>query len=398
MGRPEVAPEEASAEHRPFRVLVTSNVFEPGFRGGGPIRSLVGIVDSISEQTDLYLVTKDRDLGSTEPYPGLSGRWVRRGRSEVFYLNTLRPAHWLRLLGRLRRIRFDVLYVNSLWSPVFTVIPVLAARLGVIPVSRVLLAPRGELAPGALSMKRRKKSLFLGPWISFLDGMAPVWHASSDREAAQIRSLNPRANVELVPDQVALPLEPLAPASRGGDTTRLVYIGRIAPVKNLHSVLTALEGLSRRVELDIYGPVEDAAYWDKCQAIISRIPSPVTVAYKGELAPPAVRCTFARYDAFVFPTLGENFGHVVAESLSASCPVICPDTTPWTKVLEAGGGVVLRDASVAGIARELERYASLSARDRLAARNRAGHAYRSWREGEFGPNILEQLRVARSAG
>jgi glycosyltransferase involved in cell wall biosynthesis len=46
-----------------------------------------------------------------------------------------------------------------------------------------------------------------------------------------------------------------------------------------------------------------------------------------------VREVFSRYDAFVLPTLGENVGHVIAESLSASCPVICSDETPWTDLL-----------------------------------------------------------------
>lgn len=35
------------------------------------------------------------------------------------------------------------------------------------------------------------------------------------------------------------------------------------------------------------------------------------------------------YDLFVFPTLGENFGHVVIESLSAGTPVFMSNTTPW---------------------------------------------------------------------
>jgi glycosyltransferase involved in cell wall biosynthesis len=381
-------------EHRPFRVLVTSAGFEPGFRGGGPIRSLTGIVDTVTEKTELYLITRDRDLGASDPYPGLSGHWVNRGDSRIFYLNVWRPGQWFELWRQLRAMRFDLLYVNSLWDPVFTVIPIVAVRVRLIHAARLLLAPRGELAPGALSLKRSKKRLFLRQWAFFLKGMHPVWHASSDREASQIRALNPWAHVEVSQNPVSLPLEPLPPTVAAEGPTRLVFIGRLAPVKNLHSVLTALVGLSGPVEFDIYGPVEDGAYWAKCQQIIGRLPSHVRVAYGGELAPEEVRPTFSRYDAFVFPTLGENFGHIVAESLSASCPVICPDTTPWTEVLEAGGGIVLRDPSFTGWTHQIDHLAAMSPKDRLRARERAGRAYRSWRSQAFRPNILEQAREA----
>src|SRR5437660_12656937 len=81
----------------PLRVLATAEGFEPGFRGGGPIRSLAAIVDTISDNIDLHLITRDRDFGSSKPYPDLSGRWIRRGRSRVFYLNTRRLGQWFRL-------------------------------------------------------------------------------------------------------------------------------------------------------------------------------------------------------------------------------------------------------------------------------------------------------------
>ncbi len=48
--------------------------------------------------------------------------------------------------------------------------------------------------------------------------------------------------------------------------------------------------------------------------------------------------TFRRYDAFIFPTLSENFGHVIAEALMVGCPVIISDQTPWTDVSHVEGG------------------------------------------------------------
>jgi hypothetical protein len=44
----------------------------------------------------------------------------------------------------------------------------------------------------------------------------------------------------------------------------------------------------------------------------------------------------AEYDLFLFPTLGENYGHVISEALASGCPVVISDQTPWRN-LEAEG-------------------------------------------------------------
>jgi glycosyltransferase involved in cell wall biosynthesis len=377
-----------------FKVLVISAGFEPGFRYGGPVRSVVDIIDSVSNDVDVDLITRDRDLGSRTPYPDPFGGWTRRDRALVFYLNTNKPGQWLHLERQLGRLQFDLLYVNSLWNPTFTVLPVVATRLGVIRAKRILIAPRGEFAPSALSLKRRKKALFLKWWGPFLRRRAVTWHASTEREASDIRTVCPWAHILVVPPQVSLPEEPLPAERAHAGPARFVFISRISPMKNLEMVLEALQHLSQEIEFDIYGPAEDAAYWSKCRSLIRQAPNWVHVKYGGELPPSRVRDTFSSYDAFILPTRGENFGHVIAESLSSSCPVVCSDRTPWTEVLEAGGGVVVRPLTPATLARELGRLADLNPAQRLKARRAAGRAYRTWRRSVAGENIVEKALLS----
>ncbi len=40
----------------------------------------------------------------------------------------------------------------------------------------------------------------------------------------------------------------------------------------------------------------------------------------------------------VLPTLNENFGHVIWESLAAGCPVLLSDQTPWRDLSSKGAG------------------------------------------------------------
>ncbi|MEH0983589.1 glycosyltransferase family 4 protein [Micromonospora sp. CPCC 205556] len=383
------------AAGRPFRVLVTCAVFEPGFRGGGPVRSVAHILDGASPEVAPVLVTRDRDLGTRAAYPGLSGRWVDRGASRIFYFRARRPRHWW-LLGReLRAVRFDLLYVNSLWA-LMSIVPILAVRLRMLRVDRVMVAPRGECSAGALSLKTAKKRLFVIGWRRLLRGLDTHFHASTDQEAADIRRVFPWATVVVNANQTPLPPEPLPVPPLSPGPLRLVFVGRIAAMKNLTLVLEALAGVRRPVLLDIYGPLEDAAYWQRCQTLLSRLPPTARATYRGELASTDVRRVIAGYDAAVLPTLGENFGHVIAESLSASCPVVCSDRTPWTAVLRDGGGEVLEDLTPAALTERIERLAALSPRQRHSARVAAGAAYRRWWQRTSRTNVLDQVRLGAS--
>ena len=83
-------------------------------------------------------------------------------------------------------------------------------------------------------------------------------------------------------------------------------------------------------------------------------PSNIRAVYKGEVPPDQVKRTLARHDLFFFPTRGENFGHVIFESLAAGVPVLISDQTPWSDVEthEVGWSLPLSSMSAFGMAIE----------------------------------------------
>ncbi|MEU2611995.1 glycosyltransferase [Micromonospora sp. NPDC007271] len=376
----------------PYQVLATSQVFQPGFRGGGPVRSLETIMNTLPPHIRLLLVTRDRDLGSSQPYPGLSGRWTRRGAALVHYLRVGDPANWLRLARQLRARRLDLLYVNSLWS-FFSLVPVLAVALRVLPVRAVLVAPRGELSPGALRLKATRKRAFLLLWAPLLKRLGVRWQACSELEARHIAARFPWARIIVHGQEAALPAAPQPPQGRSAGPLRLVFISRVSPMKNLDLALAALRKVARPVEFDIFGPLEDAAYWARCRRLMDKMPAHVVVRYLGELTPERVIPTFGEYEAFLLPTRGENFGHVILESLAASCPVVCSGETPWSTLIEDGGGVVVRPLTAEAFAAQVDRLAARSADDRWRARESAGRAFRSWHAQQRSANVLEEVRL-----
>jgi len=62
------------------------------------------------------------------------------------------------------------------------------------------------------------------------------------------------------------------------------------------------------------------------------------VSRKESFTPDASKDIFSQATAFVFPTLVENFGHVIAETLSVGCPVSVTANTPWTELIQSGAG------------------------------------------------------------
>jgi glycosyltransferase involved in cell wall biosynthesis len=376
---------------RQFTVVATSGAFAPGFLAGGPIRALTQLVDTLPADVSLHLVTSDRDFGARMPYPGLAGAWHARGGSQVFYLNTRRVGQWRRLFSDIRSRSYEYLYVNSLWSPVFSLTFVALFLLRLLPARRLLIAPRGELSPGALSLKAPKKRLLLLILRRVLNRRDIMWHATSAMEADEIRAVFSEAAVLVSADRTDLSAEPLPP-TESTDEVRLVFLSRISPKKNLEMAVRALAAVTSAVALDVFGPIEDADYWASCQAAARELPANVTFRYCGTVAADEVQETFRRYDAFLFPTLGENFGYVIPESLSSSCPVLCSDRTPWTPLLEEGGGRVFRDMSIDALRQMLRDFCALDVAGRETARAQAGAAYRRYREAEDEAHLFDAVR------
>lgn len=318
---------------RPTRVLILSEYYLPAYRAGGPVRTLSNLVERLGDEFEFRVVTGDRDLGDPRPFDDVEpGRWIARGRAWCWYLRR-RPGRPVDLCRVVRSTPHDVLYLNSLFSTGFGVAPLLLRRLGLLGGAPVVLAPRGELSAGALSLKAPKKRVFLVIARALRLHRGVRWQATTALEAAEIRRWFGAGATVAVAGNLASGAGPDAPATRPDakrpGRLRLVFYSRIAPKKNLLGALDMLAGVRGDVRLDVHGPIEDRDYWRRCQERIAELPENVVVRAHGPLPFGAATAELAGYDAFLLPTLGENFGHAIVEALAAGCPVVISDTTPW---------------------------------------------------------------------
>jgi glycosyltransferase involved in cell wall biosynthesis len=361
-----------------MNVLCVTDYFLPGFHGGGPITTLANMRKQLAGDVELSMFTRDRDLGALEPYPHIqANHWSETPDGAVFYATPdlfgpsgLRKA----LAGRPAQL----LYLNSFFSPYSSIFSILL-RSWVAPGLPILLAPRGEFSPGALAVKSAKKRIFI--WFArMLDIYKDVyWHASTEFELRDILRQFPGSgsHIYVAPDPVLA--APIAAASGGGvkkvNQLNSVFISRISPKKNLDGLLTLLSKVRARVNLDIFGPIEELDYWRKCERMFSALPKNITVKYYGPVSPEMIPIIFSRYDLFIFPTLGENFGHVIFESLCAGTPVLVSDRTPWHPD-DSGAMTVLPLDNIVRWCTAIEHAAERTAQEQVNVRV-AAHNYAS---------------------
>lgn len=319
-------------KHR--EILVCVRNYLPGYKAGGILRTIVNTVDHLGGEFDFKILTSDRDLGEDKPYPGIrSGQWQRVGGAMVYYL----PPKSCTIRGISKVISdtsHDILYLNGFFDPVVTMKILMGRMFRLLPDKPVILAPRGEHCDGPLKLKYSKKIIFIriAKLLHLYRNL--IWQASSELEAQDIIGVM-KVDPALVHVACDLPLkspstvEPEAPDKGEGGTLRCIFLNRLTREKNLDYALNVLSKVKTKLIFDIYGPAEDPIYWSECKAIIQNLPRNVSVNYCGCVSPIEVLSIFSRYDLFFFPSRGENYGHVIAESLTAGTPVLISDKTPW---------------------------------------------------------------------
>lgn len=325
-----------------LKIMVPIAYYKPGYKAGGSIRTVSNSIDRLGNDFRFLVVTEDRDLGDSEPYADIRfNRWENRELCKVFYISLGKLRKTSKLLNLLSQTEYDILYLNSVFQPVFSILPLLWMKLGLVPSKPVVLGPRGEFSNAALAVKFRKKSFFLrfAKIVRLYD--RTIWQASSPAELSDMRRvLGEKAVIVLATDAPSAIADRLAvkPVKTAG-VLNLVFLSRVSRIKNLHFALSVVGKLSRcEVRFDLYGPIEDAGYWKECEEAIANLPAFVKARYMGPIPGEKVGAILGQYDLFFLPSLGEGFGHAIFEALSAGCPVLTSDRTPWTDLESQGCG------------------------------------------------------------
>ena len=355
-----------------FDALVVMDYYLPGHLAGGPVTTLRNLfsLSALSSHTQrLLIITRAMDIDGSRydvclevPQPSDAG-WV-------IYVEELSPSCLLRIASDMGISRF---YFNSFFST-STIRFLTAVKLCRHSV-KIAVAPRGEFSEGALRTSSVKKQAFLRLFLSLgLDRLIEFFHASSPSEAADIaRALGNVATV-VAADPLPEVEKVVSTAWSAGvlpPARTVVFLSRIVPKKNLLGALEVVAGIVEPLRLEIHGPQEDPRYATQCLEWARRnIPTHHQVEFMGACMDSMVSQIFERHRVFLFPTMGENFGHVVPESLTAGCPVVTTDATPWQDLEDKGVGAVRPSWDIEGLRRAVAQLLDESDEEHLRRRER----------------------------
>jgi glycosyltransferase involved in cell wall biosynthesis len=352
------------------RALHVTPVFYPAHGDGGPVVAFYELCRGLAQQgcevrvltTDAHGWHRSLDVETAreiEVEPNFQVRYCRRvmRRSIAPMLLRLLPSYieWA-----------DVVHLQSVYN--FPTIPTLiACRIYGKPV---VWSPDGALQRWQGTRRLAAK----GIWDRLCRAVASdklIIHAASEQEARDARACFPSTEVAVIPHSVPVPRR-VWHVERG-EAFRLLYMGRLDPIKGIENLVAACKILKDQNRLlwslTIAGDGE-TAYAGKLRAMIQSLglsPDgeqglPGQVRMVGHVSGDAKERLFEHADMLVVPSYRENFGIVVAEALVRETPVIASTGTPWERIEERGCGLWVDNASES-LAKAIERMSNMPLRE-----------------------------------
>ncbi len=152
--------------------------------------------------------------------------------------------------------------------------------------------------------------------------------------------------------------------------TLLLYVGRLAPEKELHRIRTLLDAFPS-LTISFVGDGPDRPH-------LERLFAHTRAQFAGFLHGEELSTAYASADGFIFPSTTETLGLVLLEAMASGLPIIAADSKPSRElVAQTGGGLLFDPAddqslhqTVRVLMERPELRAQMAQQARLAAENR----------------------------
>lgn len=348
--------------------ILIFSFYPPASKAGGPVKSIESLFKEIHNEHKVFIVSPSVDIdGEYIDYNGYS--------LELKYypnINIKDNISFIWLLRFCKKNCIDFIYLNSFFE--FKNLFIVIAASYFLNVKTVL-APRGQLEPGALKTKKFLKYFYIKFFNMFLNSRIDIYHSTSVDESLNISKLLKIPSFKILQisniRRVLVEDSFFTKSDKKEGIIKLVFFSRIVPKKNLLKLLTILSTCNvKGIYLDIYGNIEDKDYWIKCEKVLMNSPNKDNFSYMGIPSNTELFHVLNKYDVFIFPTLSENFGHVIIEALASGLPVILNNTTPFSNdVLNFNIGSVIDFNNEDGVLDLINHYQKLEYNDYIGFKN-----------------------------
>jgi len=319
-------------------MLIFSDYFYPGTGGAGPAKSICHFVNDTKNVLNCHVITRSWDLNYKKYTDNQIISFIKNNNNIncIFIKNYY--IYFLFLLKFFKnKNKNNVIFLNSFFSTYFTFIPLLYNKV-FMSKKKIFIAPRGELFIELINNRYLIKNLYILIFKFLRLDRDLIFVASNTFEQNAISQIFSSNKIILLSDGFDIKkYNAYKNKVKKINELNIIFLSRINFKKNLLFAIKLLSGINANIKFDFYGLIEDSIYYEACIKLCNNASGTVRFNYKGEISPDDVLKTIAKYDLMILPTLGENFGHVIAESLLSNTPVLISDKTPW---LSDSNGVV----------------------------------------------------------
>ncbi len=322
-------------------IFISIPWFTPAYKAGGPIQSIVNMVNRLNDRYQFYIFTADTDFDGSELIDIERDVWTDYNRNtKVYYATDEDRSN--EVCRQIESLKPDVLYIVGIYNWQFNLVPLFFAAH-----EHKILSVRGMLHPGALGQKSFKKKVFLQLFKMLGKHKAISFHATDAKEKEFIEAaFGPGLKIKTA-GNYPRKMEAMV-KDKNKSLLKILTIALISPMKNHWLILKALSKMQQPVQYGIYGPVKDYEYWQQCLALIKTLPDHIKVFTEKQVPPATIPDLLQQYDVAIYPSESENYGHSIIEALGAGLPVITSNHVPW-KELEnnkAGLNVELNEDAI----------------------------------------------------
>lgn len=338
-------------------ILIIMGRYLPGYKDGGPVRSIKNLVDYLGDEYNFKILTCDRDHGDTESYLNIKvNEWNQVGKASVYYVPP--KGFKFSIIKKLSK-EVDLIYCCGCFND-YAINTLILKRLKQIKIP-VVVAAMGLFSPMEFKLKYKKKKLFTT--VFNILGMFKniYWSATSEMEINEIKKQVRTNDNFFIAEDLPRKVDdtPIIKKKEVGKL-KVVWISRIAPKKNLKGAIKILQQVEGDVDFVIYGPKHVSEYWNECEEELKKLPRNVKWSWGGSIESENVVEILKQHHVFLFPTFGENYGHVIQEALSAGCPTILSDQTPWRDLEKNNVGYVYGIEEIGNFKIAIEKYLSMN--------------------------------------
>ena len=323
------------------KILIFNGYYYPTKNCGGPITSIENIVNACNDEFDFYIVCYNHDFNDNLSFNVEINKWIQVGTAKVMYVELGFLDFSIKNTRKLfEELKPDLIWFSGVLTPNNKIVTIINAKKLGIPV---LFSPRGEVSENRVKLKAYKKV----PYLKLLKLTSMYkncyFHGTSnDEEEGIIKYFSPDENHLFRVANISILQQPdVTMYKKDNGEIKLFFFSRIHEVKNLLFAIQVVNHCKKNIVFDIYGPIESTDYWEQCKKEIEKSPVNVKINYCGIIDHSNMSKVIQKYDALLFPTINENYGHVIAEVLANSRPVILSKgTTPWDDLDCRAGAVI----------------------------------------------------------